>query len=158
MFLFELIASSVTSLLFLFFLITSLKLQETGNPWVSPGVFPAILSSIVLTASIVWCADTAVQYRRWRKAEGEEEYTKAKGGLLHLSEEGKRLGVIVILTVLYIMVLMPFLGFVFATLIFLFVSIMLFYGKWRTALIVSISMSAAMFLLFRFVLHLPMPR
>ena len=53
---------------------------------------------------------------------------------------------------------MPLVGFVISTFLFLFVSVMLFYGKWPAALIVSVSMSLALYVLFQFVLHLPMPR
>ena len=53
MFILELIVSAITSLLFLFFLVTSLGMEGSGNPLVGPGVFPTILSTIVLICSVL---------------------------------------------------------------------------------------------------------
>lgn len=158
MFMIELIVSAVTFLLFLFFLVTSLGMESSGNPWVSAGVFPSILSLIILICSILWLIDSFVAYMRHRKDVGQQESHNSLGGLFHLSKESKRLLIIIILTLLYILVLMPLVGFVIATFLFLFISIMLFYGKWRSALIVAVSMSLVLYVLFQFILHLPMPR
>jgi len=158
MFILELIVSAITSLLFLFFLVASLGMEGSGNPLVGPGVFPTILSTIVLICSVLWLIDSLLAYLRYRKNVGSQEAHVSQGGLFHLSKEGRRLVIIIILTILYILVLMPLVGFVISTFLFLFVSVMLFYGKWPAALIVSVSMSLALYVLFQFVLHLPMPR
>jgi len=158
MFILELVVSAITSLLFLFLLLTSLGMEGTGNPMVGPGVFPSILSSIILICSILWCIDSVVAYLKYRKSTDAREVPDSNKRLFHLTKEGRRLAIIIILTVLYIMVLMPLVGFVISTFIFLFVTVMLFYGKWPAALIVSILLSLVMYVLFQFVLHLPMPR
>ena len=158
MFILELIVSTITSLLFLFFLVTSLGMEGTGNPLVGPGVFPSILSSIILICSILWLIDSAVAFHRSRKSIETKEVSVSMQGLFHLSNESRRLAIIIILTVLFIFVLMPLVGFVISTSIFLFISVMLFYGKWSVALIVAFSLSLVMYVLFQFVLHLPMPR
>lgn len=158
MFILELVVSAITSLLFLFLLLTSLGMEGTGNPMVGPGVFPSILSSIILICSILWCIDSVVAYLKYRKSTDAREVPDSNKRLFHLTKEGRRLAIITILTVLYIMVLMPLVGFVISTFIFLFVTVMLFYGKWPAALIVSILLSLVMYVLFQFVLHLPMPR
>lgn len=158
MILFELLLSTVTTALFVFFLATSLKMDAYGNPLVGPGAFPAILSTIIIICSILWMIDSVIAVIRHRKLGETEGKGAGSSSVFKLSLEGKRLAIIIILTVLYILVLMPLIGFVFATLLFLFVSIMYFYRKWLPALIVSSSMSLALYLLFHFVLRLPMPR
>lgn len=158
MVLFELILSTVTTFLFVFFFITSLKIEGYGNPLVGPGVFPAILSTIVVICSILWVIDSAVAYKKFRKAGKPQDNVPIGFGILKLSPEGKRLAIIIVLTVLYILVLMPLTGFIISTFLFLFASIMYFYRKWLPTLIVAFSMSLALYLLFHFVLRLPMPR
>lgn len=157
-FMFELVVSAITTLAFLFLLVTSIGIKGRWSPWISPGAFPAILSAIVLIASILWFVDTLVLFIKSRNTTGNLEENNSEKKIFHLSMEGKRLAEIIILTILYIMVLMPLLGFAFATLIFLFVAVKLFYGKTRMAFIVSVSTALAIFVLFRFLLLLPMPR
>ncbi|WP_407635913.1 tripartite tricarboxylate transporter TctB family protein [Sediminispirochaeta smaragdinae] len=133
-------------------------MESTGNPLVGPGVFPSILSTIILICSVLWCIDSLVAYLKHQKSTGTQEAHDSPNGLFHFTKESRRLAIIIILTVLYILILMPLVGFVISTFLFLFVSVMLFYGKLSSALIVSVLLSLVMFVLFQFVLHLPMPR
>ena len=157
-FVFELVVSAFTSLAFLFFLVISIGMKGRWNPWISPGVFPAILSAIVLISSTIWFVDTFILYIKSKQNIKYLEKDNSKIRFFPISKEEKRLAEIIILTILYIMVLMPLIGFAFASLIFLFVAIKLFYGKTLVALIVSVSMALAIFLLFRYLLLLPMPK
>src|SRR5690554_5265225 len=149
---FELVASAITSTLFTYFLVISLKLKAKGSVMVGPGIFPAILSAVVLISSILWFIDSLLIYL---SNKGEEKEEKA---LFTLSANNRRLIIIIILAMLYIIVLMPLVGFPISTFIFMFVVIMIFYGKWKTALLASLIMSLSLFVLFRYILHLPMPR
>jgi hypothetical protein len=74
-------------------------------------------------------------------------------------KERKQFIVIGVLVVLYIMVLMPLMPFPVATFVFLTFSFLIFStSKWWKSLIISGSVSVCIYLIFIYVLHLPMPR
>ena len=161
MFIFEIVVSALTSGAFVFLLVNSLHMEPTEHGWDSAGAFPTILSGIVLICSVIWFVDTLVTHTKSEKetsAQQKPEAQVVKKGRLPISEDGKRLMIVVILTVLYVLVLMPWTGFIIATFLFLFVSITLFYKKWNVALIVAVVMSSLLYVLFQYGLHLPMPR
>jgi uncharacterized protein YqhQ len=133
--------------------------------WDGPSSFPTIISIILLAVCIAWLFDLIREQARNKKNRqaGEmqvlsKEDDKQKE-ILKKKKERKQFIVIGVLVVLYIMVLMPLIPFPVATFVFLTCSFLIFStSKWWKSLIISGSVSVCIYLIFIYVLHLPMPR
>jgi len=135
--------------------------------WDSPGAFPMIISIILILICFVWLFDILSQQKKKKKgfysgrgemenqAIGEQKQNEA----LKKKRERRQFIIISILVIAYLMVLMPLLPFPTATFIFLTACFLIFSKtKWWKLLINSGSFSLAIYLIFIYVLRLPMPR
>lgn len=149
---------------FAFLLINSVVMPYPQTFWDGPGAFPAVLSTVLLIVCIIWFLDLMRQFRESKetgmknKAEAESKDAAAVEAEQKKKKERRSFLIMSVLTILYVMVLMPLMPFPIATFIFLTASFLLFSkGKWWQSLIISTCMSVAVYLVFTYVLHLPMP-
>lgn len=159
----ELVVCVLSLMGFLFLLFSSLSIPYPQSFWDGPGAFPVVLSVILIIICLIWLfdsikalkkaratADTAAGYKSVDEATAAEQEKRRR--------ERRSFIVISVLTILYIMVLMPLLPFPVATFIFLMASFLLFAkGAWWKSLIISAVVSVAIYLVFAYILHLPMP-
>ena len=177
---FELIVCLLCLSGFGYLFIDALRMPYPQQFWDGPGAFPAVLSLLLVAACLYWLADTIIAQMRLSRKTGVIEITPdvptvrpvsasgeapqqdcrdRKSEAILKREEYKRLGIIILLTILYIMVLMPLVTFPVATALFLCVAVKLFTGKgWLVPIATSLAATAAVWAVFSFVLYLPMPR
>lgn len=164
----ELVVCLICILGFSFLLINSLGMPHPQTFWDGPGAFPTFVSIILLIICFTWLGDLIKSHRLYRSRISAIN-TSSKAGQAEnqtndelkerKKKEQKSFILIGVIVVLYIMVLMPLLPFPIATFVFLMSSFLIFSTiKWWKLLIISISMSGAIYLIFIYVLHLPMPR
>ncbi len=160
MFAFEIVVSVLCLSGFAFLFYDALRMPFPQQFWDGPGSFPAILASLLFVLSLYWLITTIVgQMRKSKVPEAEKSASVDTSTKALKREEIKRLAIIIALTILYIMVLMPLITFPIATLVYLFITIMLFTRKgWVIPLVVSASATLFVYLVFNYVLYLPMPR
>lgn len=149
---------------FSFLFDNALKMPYPQSFWDGPGSFPAVLSAILFLICVYWLVDL-FRSRKKAKARADETAEESPDGDKAALEaekkkrERKSFITIGVLTVFYIMVLMPLIPFPAATFIYLTICFLLFSkGRWWKSLIISVCMSAVIYLIFTYVLHLPMPR
>jgi len=162
MFVLELTTCAICLAGFAFLFGNALRMPYPQSFWDGPGAFPAVLSTVLFLICVFWLVDLL---RARKKARGQTVATAEvppegdKAALEKKKKERKSFLVISVLTVFYVMVLMPLIPFPLATFVYLTTCFLLFSKtKWWISLIISGSTSAAIFLIFTFVLHLPMPR
>lgn len=162
----ELIVCFLCLIGFGYLLINSINMPYSQTFWDGPGSFPTIISSILLSVCIVWFFDVLREQVRNKKNKqaGETQVLSVEDGkqkeiMKKKKKERKQFIVIGVLVVFYIMVLMPLMPFPVATFVFLTCSFLIFStSKWWKSLIISGSFSVCIYLIFIYVLHLPMPR
>lgn len=161
----ELIVCFLCLLGFGYLLVNSLNIPYSQTFWDGPGSFPTIISIILIAVCIAWLFDLirAQARNKKNKQAGETQVLSREDDkqkeILKKKKERKQFIVIGVLVVLYIMVLMPLMPFPVATFVFLTFSFLIFStSKWWKSLIISGSVSVCIYLIFIYVLHLPMPR
>lgn len=162
----ELVVCLICVLGFGFLLVNSLSMPHPQTFWDGPGAFPTFISIILLIVCFTWLFDLLRAHRQSRAQSAAKTAQVDHAGSQSDDElknrkkkERKSFITIGILVVLYIMALMPLLPFPIATFIFLMCSFLIFSTtKWWKLLIISGSVSGAVYLIFIYVLHLPMPR
>lgn len=153
---FELIVSAVALITSMIFLVSALILyQVSPRPFLeSASVFPVIF------AGVVGIISGSLLIKLFTK-EREEVFTQLRGLKEYFVEEKDKyfkLFVIVTVTFIYIVLLMPKLGFMISTFIFL-VATLTFFGrvKWWKAVIGSALLSSGIYYFFLNVLGIYLP-
>lgn len=166
MFVYELVVCLICLGGFAFLFVDSLQMPYPQMFWDGPGAIPAILAALLFLLSAYWLIDTIrgkQQASRLAEADPSDGNPDVDVSVLKKNrEENKRLFFIIALTVLYIMILMPLMPFPFATFVFLFITIKIFkrgntIRDWVIPFVISTIMSVFVYLIFAFVLYLPMP-
>jgi putative tricarboxylic transport membrane protein len=160
MFAFELVVCVLCLSGFAYLLSDALRMPYPQQFWDGPGAFPAVLSSLLVLMCLYWLVDTIIGHvHKSRISEADGPASEVIPSREEKREETKRLGIIIILTILYIMVLMPLITFPIATFVFLFITIKFFSGKgWLLPLTVSSVATLFIYAVFTYILFLPMPR
>jgi hypothetical protein len=160
MFAFELVVCVLCLSGFVYLFSDALRMPYPQQFWDGPGAFPAVLSSLLVLLCIYWLVDTIIGHmHKSRIPEVEISASEVIPSREEKREEIKRLGIIIILTILYIMVLMPLITFPIATFVFLFITIKFFSGKgWILPLVISLLATLFLYVVFTYLLFLPMPR
>ena len=164
---FELCVSlfSLLGFILLFKMAFEIPLAANKMFWSSPGSFPAVLCAILVILSICWVIDTVLEIRKMKIKEGHiEKISFAQ--LFGTKEEQQRLLKIAVYTLVYIFILIPVLGrinrqfgYTIATFLFLLFSIKEFGGiNWKRTVAISAPITLTVYLIFAYVLRLPMPR
>lgn len=162
--LFELIMSILSACGYVYLFVYSLGLKRPKQFWDGPGSFPAVLSALCFLLCLIWIVDAVKAYKNSKNNKKESVESTETGLVAFLRKQWansqvKNLAVGIVLVLLYLLVLIPLVRFTFATFIFLFAAIYVFYDhKWLTALIVSAVTAAGIYFLFKYALHLPLPR
>ena len=164
MFVLELTVCVSCLLGFVFLFFNSLNMPRPQTFWDSPGAFPVVLSTILVGICVFWLMDL-LRTQKKAKAQSTESVKNPSSGEKSATDKEKKKKeqrsfiIISVLTILYIMVLMPLMPFPLATFVFLTLSFLLFAkGKWWKLVLISASLSVAIYIIFTYVLHLPMPR
>lgn len=123
------------------------------NPGVSTqGTFPLIASSIMVLSSLVMVGE--MRYLSPSFEEGEKE-NRVKATLVSLFPD--RMAPVIVMVVVYAAAL-PHVGFVIATVVFLFLLMMLLQaGKWYRCALISAGIVAGIMVIFQFVFHVVLP-
>ena len=150
MFAFEIVVSVLCLSGFAFLFYDALRMPFPQQFWDGPGAFPAILASLLFVLSLYWLITTIVgQMRKPQIPEAEKSASVDSSTKALKREEIKRLA----------MIISTMITFPIATFVYLFITIMLFTRKgWVIPLVVSVSATLFVYLVFNYVLYLPMPR
>jgi hypothetical protein len=124
-------------------LIYSVRLPAMGVVYLSPGLFPGIVSSLLVVLSTVH----ACKLLGKRKASGEVK-----------DEEERRSFLIVVVIFLGYLLLLHFLHFIASTIIFLLVTMLFLYKRflWKIP-VISVGAVLGIYYLFRYFLNVRLP-
>lgn len=139
------ILSATVLIIGLFFVIESFTLPAGEYLLNSPSSFPMLLGYCLIGLAI-W---QFIKTFREKKANTKEPYSRL---------EIKRGVVFVLLTFVYIFILIPMIGFLISTFLFLFIGL-LFYKevRWYTALLVSTGMVGFIYVVFEQLMNIRLP-
>ena len=158
---FELCISLLSSAVFLYLLTVSISIRYIKSFWSGSGAVPAVISGFLLFFSLVWAIDTFIEIQQKSASVRKPVLLTFSNYITLLSgrrNEILRFIAVVGMTIIYIYILMPAIGFVFASALFLIVSIYLF-GQmhWFKCIFIGVSVSGLIYVAFRYFLHLPLP-
>lgn len=148
------------TVLLLFSFAMALEAYSMKTPdgfWTGPGVFPIITTIILSICAIIWIVESLIGL----KNEGVKKEIHSLLTPLRNSVSKIRLirfvGILA-LSLVYIFVLMPWLHFTMATLVFLLVTCVLFTkAKLYVSVLTSVTVTLCIYAAFKYVLLLPMP-
>jgi len=153
---FELISALSILAIGVVFMVQSLLLNQQSDFTFleGPAVFPFVFAAVVTILSLVFLFQVVVQKRQ----ELREAFGKVKPTLAASKHDLIKLAVIVVATVVYIVILMPWLRFPISTFIYLTVCT-IFFGKIKPlyAVIISALFSAGVYYFFLKVLSIYLP-
>lgn len=140
-------AALISILLSIVFLYLSSQYDYTGRRWIGPGFFPVWICGVWLVLSVVYFIQTI--RRRGNEETGEVQDIIPKG------KAGRRILITAANLILFI-VLFKFVGFIAASVIFLFI---LLYGayRWYVSLSVAIGVTLLLYWLFGIMLKVNIP-
>lgn len=155
----ESLSSFGTILGLLYILKVAYNMPDYGNFWAGPGIFPIILCSLLLCFSIWWfiSATRKLKLNVDTNAKKSIKYVFLRN--YKVDSGKKRLYSIIFLTLLYVYALIPIIKFIPSTLIFLIISIGIFSKlRWIKVMGISIIITFLIYIAFKYVLYLPLPR
>ncbi|MCM3093024.1 MULTISPECIES: tripartite tricarboxylate transporter TctB family protein [unclassified Cytobacillus] len=131
----------------LFFVIGSYDFPPGEHFLNSSRSFPTLLGYSLIGLSIWQLIQTIRKNKEEEGETGSASILEVKRGILYL-----------LFTVVYIFLLIPFIGFLFSTLIFLLIG-MLYYKevRWYTATLVSIGMIGFIYVVFEKLMYIRLP-
>ena len=135
----------------------SINMKAPDGFWTGTGVFPLIVTAIIAICSAIWSVASISSLVK----KGIQNDIETLIAPIRNSESRKRalrLVGILSMSLLYILVLMPWLHFTIATLAFLIATCLLFTkAKWYVSILTSVIVTYSIYAAFRYVLMLPMP-
>ena len=135
----------------------SIGMKAPDGFWTGTGVFPLIVTSIIAICSAIWSIGSISSLLK----KGVRNDLEALIDPIKNSESKKRavrLIGILSMSLVYILVLMPWLHFTVSTLMFLIATCLLFTkAKWYVSILTSVIVTYSIYAAFRYVLMLPMP-
>ncbi|MCR4426113.1 MAG: tripartite tricarboxylate transporter TctB family protein [Firmicutes bacterium] len=151
----ELVVATVLAAANIYLGVVSVRMPLADRFWTGSGAFPLIVAVALTVCSLIWAAESALKLRRANIRDELDVFIRP-------FREGRVMCVrflsIVVLSLIYILVLMPWLKFTLSTLLFLFATTSA-YGRLKplTALVLSVAVTAGVYSAFRYVLMLPLP-
>ncbi len=144
----------------------SMPISLAKTFWVGAGGLPFILGMIMIILTIWWIADLIISIRKERETRGDKPKIAFWDELIGDRKQKISFVLIVLSTLVLVFVLIPVLGsinrefgFTIATFIFLFITVKLFTDlKIPKILLISATASIIIYIIFKYVLMLPMPR
>jgi len=154
----EIIANFVIIAFFIFMLINSLKLHEIRRfGEVGSGFWPILILSTASLLSIILLVSTLIKYLNEKK-KTSVEVSVSKEALVDLKNRRRKFVLSVILLFIYVLI-MPWIGFVLATLLYLLAFILALEERRKYVLAISpILVTALIVIIFTKVIVIPFPR
>jgi len=154
----EIVANIVIIAFFIFMLINSFKLHEIRRfGEMGSGFWPMLTLSTATLLSIILLVSTLIKYLKEKK-KASVEATISKEALVDLKNRRKKFVLSVILLIIYIFV-MPWIGFVLSTLIYVLAFILALEERRKYVLIISpIIVTALIVIIFAKFIVIPFPR
>ncbi len=150
----ELVVSTGLMFFFSILLKYALAMPDYSKFWAGPGAFPVVLNALLLIMSFFWFLDTI---RKYCKTSDKGKEIKVPR-LFSDNKQWMRMGIISLLTIIYIYFFTPLLGFTMATMAFLVISLFVFgNSRWYKNLMMGIVVTLLVYVTFKYVLNLPMP-
>ena len=154
----EIIVNLVIIAFFIFMLINSLKLHEIRRfGEVGSGFWPILILSTASLLSIILLVSTLIKYLNEKK-KTSVEVSVSKEALVDLKNRRRKFVLSVILLFIYVLI-MPWIGFVLATLLYLLAFILALEERRKYVLAISpILVTALIVIIFTKVIVIPFPR
>jgi putative tricarboxylic transport membrane protein len=154
----EIVANVVFIAFFIFMLINSLKLHEIRRfGEVGSGFWPILILSTATLLSIILLVSTLIKYLNEKK-KASVEASISKEALVDLKSRRRKFALSVILLLIYVIV-MPWIGFVLSTLIYVLAFILALEERRKYVLIISpILVTALIVIIFAKFIVIPFPR
>ncbi len=154
----EIISNFVIIAFFIFMLIHSLKLHQIRRfGEVGSGFWPILILSTASLLSIILLVSTLIKYLNEKK-KTSVEVSVSKETLVDLKNRRKKFVLSVILLFIYVLI-MPWIGFVLATLLYLLAFILALEERRKYVLAISpILVTALIVIIFTKVIVIPFPR
>lgn len=148
--------------IFLFFFSVAMALQayfmkSPDGFWTGPGVFPLITTIIIAICAIIWIIECLIGLK------GKDIKKQIESLFAPLKDSASKVKIIrfagiMALSLAYIFVLMPWLHFTLATLVFLLATCVLFTkAKLYVSVLTTVIVTFCIYAAFKYVLLLPMP-
>jgi len=154
----EIVANVVFIAFFIFMLINSLKLHEIRRfGEVGSGFWPILILSAATLLSILLLVSTSIKYLNEKK-KASVEASVSKEALVDLKSRRRKFALSVILLLIYVIV-MPWIGFVLSTLIYVLAFILALEERRKYVLIISpVLVTALIVIIFAKFIVIPFPR
>ena len=154
----EIIVNLVIIAFFIFMLINSLKLHEIRRfGEVGSGFWPILILSTATLLSIILLVSTLIKYLNEKK-KASVEASISKEALVDLKSRRRKFALSVILLLIYV-IIMPWIGFVLSTLIYVLAFILALEERRKYVLIISpILVTALIVIIFAKFIVIPFPR
>jgi hypothetical protein len=154
----EIIVNLVIIAFFIFMLINSLKLHEIRRfGEVGSGFWPILILSTATLLSIILLVSTLIKYLNEKK-KASVEASISKEALVDLKSRRRKFALSVILLLIYV-IIMPWIGFVLSTLIYVLAFILALEERRKYVLIISpVLVTALIVIIFAKFIVIPFPR
>jgi putative tricarboxylic transport membrane protein len=154
----EIIVNLVIIAFFIFMLINSLKLHEIRRfGEVGSGFWPILILSTATLLSIILLVSTLIKYLNEKK-KASVEASISKEALVDLKSRRRKFASSVILLLIYV-IIMPWIGFVLSTLIYVLAFILALEERRKYVLIISpVLVTALIVIIFAKFIVIPFPR
>jgi len=154
----EIIVNLVIIAFFIFMLINSLKLHEIRRfGEVGSGFWPILILSTATLLSIILLVLTLIKYLNEKK-KASVEASISKEALVDLKSRRRKFALSVILLLIYV-IIMPWIGFVLSTLIYVLAFILALEERRKYVLIISpVLVTALIVIIFAKFIVIPFPR
>jgi len=154
----EIIVNLVIIAFFIFMLINSLKLHEIRRfGEVGSGFWPILILSTATLLSIILLVSTLIKYLNEKK-KASVEASISKEALVDLKSRRRKFALSVILLLIYV-IIMPWIGFVLSTLIYVLAFILALEERRKYILIISpVLVTALIVIIFAKFIVIPFPR
>ena len=154
----EIVANILIISFFIFMLINSFKLHEIRRfGEMGSGFWPVLILSTATLLSIILLVSTIIKHLKIKK-KASVEATISKEALVDLKNRRKKFVLSVVLLLIYIIII-PWIGFVLSTLIYVLAFILALEERRKSVLIVSpILVTALIVIIFAKFIVIPFPR
>jgi len=154
----EIIVNLVIIAFFIFMLINSLKLHEIRRfGEMGSGFWPILILSTATLLSIILLVSTLIKYLNEKK-KASVEASISKEALVDLKSRRRKFALSVILLLIYV-IIMPWIGFVLSTLIYVLAFILALEERRKYVLIISpVLVTALIVIIFAKFIVIPFPR
>jgi hypothetical protein len=154
----EIIVNLVIIAFFIFMLINSLKLHEIRRfGEVGSGFWPILILSTATLLSIILLISNLIKFQREKK-QASEEVLISPEAKIDLKSRRRKFALSVILLLIYV-IIMPWIGFVLSTLIYVLAFILALEERRKYVLIISpILVTALIVIIFAKFIVIPFPR